>query len=444
MEVVTEMRLAPYRSVLRLPGMRTFMLVGLIARIPTTATSSALTLSVVLDRHRGYGDAGLATAAFTIGLALGSPLLGKLVDRRGPRPVLAVTGAAALVFWFAAPELPFSALLGASVLGGALQVPIMALIRLTLAGRVPQEQRRQAYSLDSMAVEVSFMVGPAVAILAITQLGDAASTMYAVGISLAASAAVMFAYDPKVGAHGLRAADEADRADAADGQGESVVASANPGESIGTRTRTGSGTRSGARTAPVRPNWLAPSFLLVLGVAGAATIVLGGTEVSIVATLRAHQQTGWAGLVIIAWCLASLVGGFIHGAMPKPLGMLTLVALLGALTVPVGLAHDWWLLSLALIPAGLACAPTVASTVDAVTRAVPETARGEALGRHSAALTIGNAAGAPLAGLAIDHLGPAFGFATTGAVGAALALLAIGGGMLRRMRHARRPALGTS
>ncbi|HEY3869298.1 MAG TPA: MFS transporter [Actinocrinis sp.] len=394
--------------------MRMFMLIGLVARIPVTMTSTVLTLSIVLDRHRGYGDAGLVTAAYTIGLTIGSPLLGKLVDRRGPRPVLALTGAAALVFWVAAPALPFSALLAATVLGGTLQVPTMALIRLTIAARVPQEHRRQAYSLDSMAVEVAFMVGPALVILVITQLGDAVSTMYAVGACLAASAAVLFAYNPKVGAHGRPDAN----AEAEAGAGTSAT--------------------------PGRPNWLAPAFLLVLGVTGATTIVLGGTEVSIIATLRTHDQTQWAGLVIIAWCLSSLIGGFIHGAMPKPFGMLTLVALLGALTIPVGLAHAWWLLGLALIPTGMACAPTVASTVDAVTRSVPETARGEALGRHSAALTIGNAAGAPLAGLAIDGLGPAFGFAAVGAVGAALALLAIGGGTLRRVRHARRPAFGPS
>ena len=79
------MHLAPYRAVLRIPGMRLFMLVALIARIPSTAILTALTLSVVLDRHRGYGAAGLVGAAFTVGLAVGSPLLGRAVDRRGPR-----------------------------------------------------------------------------------------------------------------------------------------------------------------------------------------------------------------------------------------------------------------------------------------------------------------------------------------------------------------------
>jgi predicted MFS family arabinose efflux permease len=396
------MHLAPYRNVLRIPGMRLLMFVGLIARIPTTATSTTLTLSVVLDRHRGYGAAGLTAAAFTAGLAVGAPLLGRAVDRRGPRPVLVVTGAAALAFWLCAPLLPFDALVPAAVLGGALQVPVTSLVRQSLAARVPEEQRRQAYSLDSMAVEVAFMVGPALAVLLITQLGDGVSTQRTVGVALAFAACVLFAYNPRVTA----------RTDA-------------PAPSI----------------RPTRPDWLAPGFLLVLGVATAACLVLAGTDVSIVATLRAHGQTSWAGLTIIAWCAASMVGGFMHGAVPRPLTMLTLMVLLGGCTIPVGFAHDWRLLSLALIPAGLACAPTIAATIDAVSRAVPESARGEAIGRHSAALTLGNAIGAPLAGTVIDHSSPAFGFAAVGALGAALALLAMGANTLRRNRQ---PAYGAA
>ncbi|HXR70721.1 MAG TPA: MFS transporter [Actinocrinis sp.] len=375
--------------------MRLFMLVALVARIPGTATSTALTLSVVLDRHLGYGAAGAAAAAFTIGLAAGSPLLGRVVDRRGPRPVLLVTGVAALAFWTTAPLLPFAALIPAAVLGGMLQVPIMGLVRQSLAARVPQEQRRQAYSLDSMAVEISFMVGPALAVLMITQLGDGISTLRTVGVALAFSAAVMWAYNPRVTA---RDAGEA------------------------------------AAIRPARSSWLGPGFVLVLFVAAAATVVLSGTDVSIVAVLRAHGQVQWAGLTIIVWCSASLVGGFVHGAIPRPLSMLTLMTLLGAATIPVGMAHSWPLLALALIPAGLACAPTVAQTVVAVSHAVPESARGEAIGLHSAALTLGNALGAPLAGAVIDHSSPAFGFASVGFVGAAGALAAAGVAVLRRIR----------
>ncbi|HEV2344751.1 MAG TPA: MFS transporter [Actinocrinis sp.] len=397
------MHLDPYRAVLRIPGMRLFMLVALIARIPATATITALTLSVVLDRHLGYGAAGAVTAAFTVGLSAGSPLLGRAVDRRGPRPVMWVTGSAALAFWSTAPLLPFGALIPAAVVGGALQVPIYALVRQSLAARVPEEHRRQAFSLDSMAVEVSFMVGPALAVLMLTQMTDGSLALRMIGVALAGSAAALWAYNPQVTTHGMT-----------------------------------------PRPRPPRSSWLRPNFLLTLWVIAGATTVLSGTDVSIVATLRAQGQVEWAGATIALWCAASLVGGFVNGAMPQPLGMLTLMLLLGATTIPAGLAHDWPLLSLALIPSGLATAPTIAQSVVTVSRLVPESARGEAIGLHSMALTLGNALGAPLAGAVIDHSSPAFGFAAVGTVGAAGALAAMAASALWRVRRMRRPSIGVA
>lgn len=397
------MRLASYKNVLDLPGMRMFMLVALFARIPGTTPLMTLTLHIVLDRHQGYAEAGAVSAAFTIGLAVGSPLLGRAIDRRGCRPVLALTGAATLVFWTVAPDLSFPALLGAAVAGGALQVPIMGLIRQSLAARVPQEARRQAFSLDSMAVELSFMVGPALAVLLVTQLGSATAVMRGVGLALAGSAAVLYAYNPRT-AH----------------QGADADASSDAEPAV---------------------RWFAPAFLLILGVCAATCMVLAGTDVSIVATLRAHGQTPWAGAVIAIWCLASLIGGFVHGAMRRPLGMFTLMALLGLATIPAGIAHTWWLLALVLVPAGLACAPTIASTVEAVSHAVPESARGEAIGRHSAALTFGNAVGSPFVGMVIDRSAPAWGFAAVGAVGVALALAAMLGQSVLGSRRPPEPEL---
>jgi MFS family permease len=385
------MHLTRYKSVLGLPGMKTFMLVALIARIPGTAWTTALTLSVVLDRHLSYAAAGAATAMFTVGLALGSPLLGRAIDRRGPRPVLLVTGVVSLLFWNLVPSLPYPALLACAVFCGALQVPIMTLVRQSLAHRVPEAVRRQAYSLDSMAVELSFMVGPAVAVLAITSLGEATSTLRVVGFGIAAGAAVLYAYTARQDAAGPAEAEHPDKVGAAE----------------------------------AKPRWLAPSFLLILAVCSACCVILSATDVAVVALLRGHGQISWAGVVIIIWCAASLVGGFVHGAMRRPVPMPVLLLLLGALSVPVGLAGTWWVLCLAVIPAGLACAPTIASTVDAVSRAVPASRRGQAMGMHAAALTVGSAIGAPLIGVVIDGAGPAWGMAAVGLLGCAVALTAI-------------------
>lgn len=389
------MHLARYKSVLALPGMRAFMLVSLIARIPGTAWTTALTLSVVLDRHRSYAEAGAATAAFTVGLALGSPLVGRAVDRHGPRPVLLLTGVVSLLFWNLVPVLPYPALLAAAVPCGALQVPVPTLVRQSLAARVPESVRRQAFSLDSMAVELSFMVGPALAVLAITQLGEATSTLRVLGFGLGLSAAVLYAYNPRMG----------ERRPAA------------------------------ARSAAVertRSHWLAPGFLMVLAVCAAACMMLAATDVAIVAVLRGHGEISWAGIVVITWCAASLVGGFVHGAMPRPLSAIVLLLLLGALSIPVGTAASWWLLCLAVIPAGLACAPTIASTVDAVSRAVPAEQRGQAMGMHAAALTVGGAIGAPLVGVFIDAGGPGWGMAAIGSLVCVIALAGLAAQAVRR------------
>jgi MFS family permease len=398
------MHLARYKSVLALPGMRAFMLVSLIARIPGTAWATALTLSIVLDRHRSYAEAGAATAAFTVGLAIGSPLLGRAIDRGGPRPVLLLTGVVSLLFWNLVPALPYQVLLATAVLCGALQVPVATLVRQSLAARVPESVRRQAFSLDSMAVELSFMVGPALAVLAITQLGEATSTLHVLGCGLGLSAAVLYVYNPRL--H--------------DGQG--------PAETSEPSTST---EEALPRQQP-KSHWLAPGFLLMLAVTASACMVLSATDVAIVAVLRGHGEITWAGVVVIIWCAASLVGGFIHGAMPRPLPMTVLLLALGALSMPVGTAGSWWLLCLAVIPAGLACAPTIASTVDAVSRAVPAERRGQAMGLHAAALTVGSAIGAPLIGIVTDQAGPGWGMASIGALVCLIALAGIAAQAVRR------------
>ena len=396
------MHLARYKSVLAMPGMRTFMLVSLIARIPGTAWTTALTLSIVLDRHRSYAEAGAATAAFTVGLAIGAPLLGRAIDRRGPRPVLLVTGTVSLLFWNLVPVLPYPVLLAAAACCGGLQVPVMTLVRQSLAARVPESVRRQAFSLDSMAVELSFMVGPALAVLAITQLGEATSTLRVLGFGLGLSAAVLYAYDPRL--HDGSTASAATANDAA-------AVDAVP-------------TKTSPRKSPPKSGWLAPGFLLILAVCAACCVVLSSTDVAIVAVLRGHGEISWAGIVVITWCAASMIGGFVHGAMPRPLPMTVLLLMLGALSMPVGLAGSWWLLCLVVIPAGIACAPTIASTVDAVSRAVPAERRGQAMGLHGAALTTGSAVGAPLIGVVIDQAGPGWGMA---AIGSLVCLIALAG-----------------
>jgi predicted MFS family arabinose efflux permease len=379
--------LAPYRGVLRLPHVRSLVVVTAMARIPSTATSVVLTLHVVLALHGGFAAAGALGAALTVGGALGAPLLGRVTDRHGLRRTLVLTATAQGAFWLVAPFLPYPLLLPAAFLGGLLMLPLFSVSRQSLAALVPEDRRRTAYSLDSMSVEVSYAVGPAMGVLAATQLSTRVA-LAAIGVSMLLAGLVLYLLDPPIRSDvEVRAAE--------------------------TQARL------------TRRAWLGERMIAVLIVSAAATIVLSGTDVSIVATLRRSGELPWTGLVIAAWCCWSLLGGFVHGVVPRSLPAVALAALLCLLTVPAGVAGHWWTLAPALLPAGLMCAPTLASTGELISRSVPAAVRGEAMGMQTSALTAGAAAGAPLAGAVVDRFGPASGFAAVGVAGAVLLLAAL-------------------
>src|SRR5262245_37346034 len=92
-----------YRRLFALPGVRTLIIVMFFARIPATATMMALTLHVAIGMGRGYGAAGLVGAAATIGIAVGAPLSGRVIDRYGLRTALIVTTIGETAFWATAP-----------------------------------------------------------------------------------------------------------------------------------------------------------------------------------------------------------------------------------------------------------------------------------------------------------------------------------------------------
>jgi predicted MFS family arabinose efflux permease len=111
----------------------------------------------------------------------------------------------------------------------------------------------------------------------------------------------------------------------------------------------------------------------------------------------------------------------VYGALRRSIPQVVLMAFLGALTIPIGLAGDWWVLMLVLIPAAAMCAPTITATAEETARLAPPAVRGVATGLQSSAFTLGQAAGAPAVGFAVDHASPGWGFAVAGIGGLAVA-----------------------
>ncbi len=370
-----------YREVLRLPGVATLTAVGFLARIPAAAAAIVVTLHVVLTLGHGYGSAGLVGAASTVGTAIGAPLLGRLVDRRGLRTVLALSTVAEGVFWSIAPGLPYAALLAGAFLAGLLSLPVYSVVRQSLATVVPAGRRRPAFALDSMSAELSYIVGPAAGTVLALNVSTAAA-LWMVGAGWVASGVALWLLNPPTRSAGAAAGDRP--------------------------------------AAPVR-TWLDLRMAAALLATTAAVFVVLGTELSMIAGLQTMGQVAALPVVNGVWCLASVAGGFAYGAARRSVPLFALVAALGATALLVATAGPWWSYLLLLVPTGLLCAPSLAASSEAVTTLAPEHSRGLATGLHGSSITAGAAFATPVAGLLIDVGSPSVAVITVGAAGVAVA-----------------------
>jgi MFS family permease len=348
-----------YRPVLALPAARAALLLGFFIRIPLFAAGVILTLHVVSALHRSYGAAGILATAATLALAVSSPWRGRLLDRKGLRRVVLPSLLVQAVCWSIAPWVDYWWLMGLAALGGLFAVPTFSIVRQVLIVAVPEEQRRTALSLDSVCTEFSFMAGPALGVWVATVWDTAISIFVFEWLSIIAGL-VLFIINPALRAAGDQEADVA---------------------------------------PPPRRSWFGLPVFTVLAAAAATTIVLGGSDVAIVATLRAMDAQQHIGWVLAIWGAGSMVGGLVYGAWHR------------------SIAAYWLLVS------GLFCAPSITATVDTLSRLVPLGARGEAIGWHGSSMTLGIALGAPLAGFAIDAGGWQWGFVVVSAVGLLIAVV---------------------
>ncbi|HEX6352319.1 MFS transporter [Actinophytocola sp.] len=370
-----------YRQVLALPGVRSLLVLIFFARIPSTSGGMLLTLHVAVSMGHGYGAAGTVGAATTIGMAVGAPIMGRVVDRYGLRRLVVITTVGEAVFWAVARFLPYPMLLVFGFVGGFVVLPAMSIGRQAIAALVPVDLRRTAYSMDSVSTELSFMVGPAAAVFVSTQFSTE-TAMVTMACLLVLVGVMLYVVNPAVRS-------EAEKA--------------------------------GAEERVPRRSWLTPRMIGVLTVAAGAVFVLGGTEVAVVAHLQESGDLPWTGVVLAVWAAGSAIGGLVYGALHRSVPQVVLMACLGALTIPIGLAGEWWLLMVFLVPAAVLCAPTIAATAEEVARLALPAVRGVATGLQSSAFTLGQAAGAPAVGFAVDHGSPMWGFVVAGLGGLVVA-----------------------
>jgi len=176
-----------YRQVFATPGLRSVMVLGLLAKVPNLGIAAVIVLHVVNGLDLGFGPGGIAAAVWTAGVGLGAPFQGRALDRYGLRALLAIVVVVQAVFWGFAPLLPYPALLAATFLGGLLTLPVFTILRLTLAVLVAEEVRHTAYVADSITTDIAYMAGPSIGILLASQASSTVAFLVMGGLVVLAA-----------------------------------------------------------------------------------------------------------------------------------------------------------------------------------------------------------------------------------------------------------------
>ncbi len=384
------MDFSAYRRLWAIPVIRNTLLVGVLSRLPQFAMGLVLTLHVVGNLDDRYSAAGVVAGVFTVAAAIAGPWRGHLLDRHGLRRTLVPSVAVLFPVWAIAPFVGYWALLGLIVVAGAMTFPVFSVVRQVLVTNVPPDLRRSALSLDSAIVELSFMAGPALGVMA-CQWWNPRWVLLVCAMGYVAGSTALLVLNPPI-------------ANAVELDAE------------------GAGSTS----------WLGLRALAILLAVAAAGFVLSGTDLAIVASLRDLGHASWVGIAFTLWGLGSAIGGITYGAISRSIPTFVLVFGLGITTVPLAFAHHPALIAVLLVLTGLFCAPSLASSVDELSAIVPASARGQVMGWHGSAATAGNAMAPPLVGWAMDSHGWAWGYVVTGMMGVVAALVLMGAVMARR------------
>jgi MFS family permease len=173
-----------YAALLRSREMRKTIAASLLGRLPIGITGLGILL-LVQSATQSFARGGAATACYVIGLAAAAPVLGRLIDRYGPRSTLiacAIAFPAALVALVLAVERQSSPLLILALAAGAGATfpPITVCMRTYFRQRLGDDPLlAAAYSLESVLIEMVFIVGPMLVALFVALASAAMAVMFA-------------------------------------------------------------------------------------------------------------------------------------------------------------------------------------------------------------------------------------------------------------------------
>ena len=380
---------ARYASFFRLPDVTRLLAMAVLARMPLGTVTLAMLLHV-RALTGSFAAAGAAVGVYLGASAATAPLIGRWIDRRGPRTPLAITGivcpAALLILWLAGPlALPTRILWLVAGVAGAFAPPITVLTRTMWRYRFDDDgARKTAFALDAVLVELSFTAGPALIALLLAIGSPAVAfgaawlfTALAVPTFVASPALRYWRHDRHAERHLL-----------------------------------------GPLTEPRLLVVYATTFLL--------TCSLGLLEIGYPGFAAQARNPPLAGVLIAVSSIGSAIGGLVYGGTHFALSPeRQLRRVLGVLVLPLAahavIASAGWL-ALAGFAAGLCIAPALTMVTMLISFHAPVRYATEAFTWSATCIVSGIGAGNALGGVLLERMNPPTVFACS----AAAALMAAG------------------
>jgi len=371
-------------AAVRAPGVPRTLALALLSRVPLSAIGLLLVLQI---RHLGhsYTLAGACSGACALGMAIGSPFIGRIIDRAGQAAVLLVTAAAVVavtaLFAVIPAGAPALAFIGVAALIGAVQPPVGSCVRVLWRRMLDGPGFSALVTLDASLQELAFLSGPLLLIGLASGIGAAAALT--VTAAMTGLVAVLFAMLPETRRFG--GADEPAAHDA----------------------------------PPQKRAWRSGGVRLLLLVSALMGVAFGATELGLVTTADHHGARGASGILFAVWGVGSFVGGVLwtrtaqhrdgRAAMPW------LLLILGVTTALIGALPSMVLVGIGITLAGAAVAPLFGVVYSRMGEVAPAGALTEAFTLETSAITAGIALGSALAGAAASGFGAPAAFVLAGA-----------------------------
>lgn len=390
--------LARYAAVLRGQGTAVPLVASIVGRLSLGMAGLGLLL-LVRETTGSYASAGLVAGTYALSFGVFGPSRARAADRKGPVPALLLTAvlyplALVVLVALAVGGAPTWALLVPAALGGAAVPPHGPVMRALWGQKLEGTARATAYSLESVVVELCFVLGPLLTALLASTAHPGAAVVVAGALGLVG--ALWLAATPAVRA-----------------------------------VRPHPGAVAGSRAGPLRSAAVRALLLTVAGIG----LGFGAVEVALPAYVESRGgQPAQAGILLAVWSVGSIIGGLVYGGLHLSTPhRRQLPVLVGALAVGSALpllAGGPVAMGLALFLYGLTIAPFSACNSVLLGEAAPPGTTTEAFAWNSSMIFGGAALGSAVAGVLVERSG-AFAALTVTAAAGLLALAASVSGLLR-------------